>query len=77
MRPPWQPLLDPSCPNHGLVLPTLLCRVDALGGPMLGPSESAETHEHTRGACHDTPIVVPAIRDFWTPRRVAEARRQA
>ena len=74
----WERLLDPSCPNHGLVLPILLYCVDALGGPVLEPpGESAEMHEYMRSAYHDIPIVIPAIRDFWTPRRVAEARRQA
>ena len=74
----WRPLLDPSCPNHGLVLPILLYCVDALGGPVLEPpGGSAEMHEYMRSAYHDIPIVIPAIRDFWMPQRVAEARRQA
>ena len=74
----WQPLLDPSCPDHGLMLPILLYCVDALGGPMFEPpGESRDTHEYVRGAYHNIPIVIPAIRDFWMPQRVAEARRQA
>lgn len=74
----WERLLDPSYPNHGLVLPILLYCVDALGGPVLEPpGESAEMHEYMRSAYHDIPIVIPAIRDFWMPQRVAEARRQA
>jgi uncharacterized protein len=34
-------------------------------------------HEYMRSAYHDIPIVIPGIRDFWMPQRVAEARRQA
>jgi uncharacterized protein len=71
----WERLLDPSCPNRGLMLPILLCCVDAPGGPMFERSESAEMHEYMRGAYQDIPIVIPAIRDFWMPQRVADARR--
>ena len=74
----WEPLLDPSCPDHALTLPILLYCVDALGGPMFEPpGESTEIHEYIRGAYHDIPIVIPVIREFWMPQRVAEARRQA
>jgi uncharacterized protein len=74
----WDRLLDPSCPNHGLMLPILLYCVDALGGPMFEPpGQSTEMHEYVRDAYHNIPIVIPAIRDFWMPQRVAEARRQA
>jgi uncharacterized protein len=74
----WQPLLDLSCPNHGLMLPILLYCVDALGGPMFEPpGESTEMHECIRGAYHDMPIVIPSIREFWMPQRVANARRLA
>ena len=74
----WQPLLDPSRPNHALMLPILLYCVDALGGPMFEPSgESTEMHEYIRGAYEDIPIVLPAIREFWMPQRVVKARRQA
>jgi uncharacterized protein len=41
------------------------------------PGESTEMHEYIRGAYHDIPIVIPAIREFWMPQRVAEALRQA
>ena len=74
----WEPLLDPSCPDHALTLPILLYCVDALGGAMLGtPGESTEMHLLMRGAYRDIPIVIPVIREFWMPQRVAEARRQA
>jgi len=60
------------------MLPILLYCVDALGGPMFEPSGvSTEMHEYIRGAYNDIPIVIPAIREFWMPQRVAEARRQA
>jgi uncharacterized protein len=74
----WQPLLDPNRPDHALMLPILLYCLDALGGPMSKPpGESTEMHEYIRGAYHDIPIVIPAIREFWMPQRVAEALRQA
>lgn len=74
----WEPLLDLSSPNHALMLPILLYCVDALGGPMLEPpAEGTEMHEYIRTAYHDIPIVIPAIREFWMPQRVAKARRQA
>jgi uncharacterized protein len=74
----WEPLLDLSRPDHALMLPILLYCVDAPGGPMLEPpAESTEMHDYIRTAYHHIPTVIPAIRDFWMPKRVAEARRQA
>jgi uncharacterized protein len=74
----WRPLLDLNRVNHGLMLPILLYCVDALGGPMLGPPpEGAKTAEFLRTAYHDIPLVIPAIREFWMPQRLAETRRQA
>jgi len=73
----WEPLLDLSNPDHALMLPILLYCVDALGGPMLEPpAEGTKMHEYIRSAYHDIPIIIPAIREFWMPQRVAEARRQ-
>src|SRR5690242_14343075 len=69
----WEPLLDPSCPDHALTLPILLYCTDALGGPTVEPpGESTEMHQYMRGAYHDIPIVIPAIREFWMPKRAVK-----
>ena len=58
----WQPLLDLSSIEHGLMLPILLHCIDPLGGPMLGPPrEGRRPHEFLRTAYHDIPLVIPAI----------------
>jgi yecA family protein len=46
----WQPLLDPSRPDHALMLPILLYCVDALGGPMFEPpgERHGDARIHTR-----------------------------
>jgi len=73
----WRPLLDLNRIDHGLMLPILLCCVDASGRPMLGPPrEGPETEEFLRTAYQDIPIVVPAIREFWMPERMREANGQ-
>ena len=60
------------------MLPILLYCVDALGGPTLEPpNERLEMHDSIRTAYHEIPTVIPTIREFWMPQRVAQARRQA
>ena len=44
---------------------------------MLGPPrERPETEEFLRNTYHDIPLVVPAIREFFMPKRVREANGQ-
>ena len=72
----WRPLLDLSRIDHGLLLPILLYCTDPLGRPMLGPPrEGPETEDFLRTAYHDIPLVIPAIRDFWMPQRLKQARQ--
>jgi uncharacterized protein len=74
----WQPLLDLSRIDHGLLLPILLYCTDALGRPMLGPPrEGPETEQFLRETYQDIPLVIPAIRDFWMPQRLKQVGRQA
>ena len=74
----WRPLLDLSRIDHGLLLPILLYCTDPLGRPMLGPPrEGPETEQFLRTAYHDIPLVIPAIRDFWMPKRLKQDERQA
>ena len=74
----WQPLLDLSRIDHGLLLPILLYCTDPLGRPMLGPPrEGPETEQFLRTAYRDIPLVIPAIRDFWMPQRLKQTTRQA
>jgi uncharacterized protein len=64
----WNPLLDLSRTDHGLMLPILLYCTDPLGRPMLGPPRQApETEEFLRTAYHDIAVVILAIRDYWMP----------
>ena len=73
----WRPLLDLSRIDHGLLLPILLYCTDPLGRPMLGPPrEGPETEQFLRTAYHDIPLVIPAIRDFWMPKRLMQDDRQ-
>ncbi len=73
----WRPLLDLDRIEHGLMLPILLYCIDPAGKPMLGPPrEGPETEAFLRSAYHDIPRVIPEIREFWMPQRVAEARVQ-
>jgi uncharacterized protein len=74
----WQPLLDLDRVDHALLLPILLYCTDPLGNPLLGPPrEGPETEEFVRNAYHNIPLVIPAIRDFWMPRRLKNGRRQS
>lgn len=74
----WRPLLDLTRIDHGLLLPILLYCTDPLGRPMLGPPrEGPETEQFLRTAYHDIPLVIPAIRDFWMPKRLKQDDRQA
>jgi Uncharacterised protein family (UPF0149) len=73
----WQPLLDLNRIDRGLLLPILLYCVDPSGQPMLGPPrEGPEKEEFIRTAYHDIPLVIPAIRNFFMPKRVREANSQ-
>lgn len=66
----WRPLRDFNRIEHGLLLPILLHCKDSAGHPMLGPARPGpEGKEFLRTAYHDIPVVVPAIREFWIPRR--------
>jgi len=68
----WQPLCGLGRFEHGLLLPILLHCTDAAGRPMLGPVRPGpEGAAFLRTAYHDIPLVVPAIREFWMPQRVA------
>jgi uncharacterized protein len=74
----WNPLLDLSRMDHGLMLPILLYCTDPLGCPILGPPrEGPETEEFLRTAYHDIAVVIPAIRDYWMPQRVVAAKNQS
>lgn len=74
----WRPLLDLQQIHHGLMLPILLYCNDPLGQPLLGPPrEGPETEEFLRTAYQDIPLVIPEIREYWMPKRLKEADRQA
>ena len=77
-RDAWRPLRDLRRQEHGLLLPILLHFTDSAGRPLLGPTRPNPAGEaFLRTAYHDIPLVVPAIREFWMPERVCEAKRQA
>jgi len=38
-------------------------------------SKGIDIKSYLKVAYHDIPIVVPSIRDFWMPQRVAEVSR--
>jgi uncharacterized protein len=72
--PAWEPLLDLSNINHGLLLPILLHCVDDQGRPMLGPARKGrETEQFLRNAHTDIPAVVEAMRQYWMPTRYPRA----
>jgi uncharacterized protein len=74
----WRPLRDRRRVEHGLLLPILLHCTDTAGRPMLGSIQRGPAgDEFLRNAYHDIPVVIPAIREFWTPQRVREANTQA
>ena len=74
----WRPLLDLNRIEHGLLLPILLHCIDPLGRPMPGPPrEGPESEAFLRSAYHDIPPVIPAIREFWMPQRVRDAKTQS
>jgi uncharacterized protein len=73
----WQPLLDVSRLDHGLMLPILLYCTDALGLEMLGPPrQGPETEEFLRNTYLDIPLVIPAIREYGMPLRSKAVRNQ-
>ncbi len=74
----WNPLLDLSRMDHGLMLPILLYCTNPLGRPMLGPPrQGPETEKFLRTAYHDIAVVIPAIRDYWMPQRAIAAKNQS
>ena len=68
----WLGLGDVGHIGHALLLPILLHCTDSAGNPLLGSVRAGpESQEFLRTAYHDIPLVVPAIREFWMPRRAA------
>ena len=61
--------------KYGLLLPILLYCADELAIPAGPPPKGIDIKSYLKTAYHDIPIVVPAIRDFWMPQRVAETSR--
>jgi len=73
----WGKLVDSKCIEFGLLLPIMLYCADQLAAP-LGPApQGLDMQSYLRTAYHDIPLVVPAIRDYWMPNRVAERRQTA
>ncbi len=71
----WAPLLNAKNIQYGLLLPILLYCADELAIPAGPPPKGIDIKSYLKTAYHDIPIVVPAIRDFWMPQRVAETSR--
>jgi uncharacterized protein len=73
----WEKLVNSKCIEFGLLLPILLYCADELALP-LGPApQGIDMKSYLRTAYHDIPIVIPSIRDYWMPNRVAETRQPA
>jgi yecA family protein len=71
----WAPLLNAKNIEYGLLLPILLYCADELAIPAKPPPKGIDIKSYLKVAYHDIPIVVPSIRDFWMPQRVAEVSR--
>ncbi len=71
----WSPLREARGIECGLMLPIMLYCADQIGAPMDPAPNSIDTKEYLKTAYHDIPRVIPAIREFWMPQRVAEASR--
>ncbi|MBB5374505.1 hypothetical protein [Acidocella aromatica] len=69
----WAPLHDARGIECGLMLPIMLCCADQIGAPMDPAPNGIDTKEYLKVAYHDISLVIPAIRAFWMPQRVAEA----
>ena len=68
----WAPLLDSKNIECGLLLPIMLYCADELAIPAGPLPKAIDTKSYLKVAYHDIPVVVPSIRDFWMPQRVAE-----
>ena len=71
----WAPLREARGIECGLMLPIMLYGVDQIGAPMDPAPNGINTKEYLKTAYHDIPPVIPAIREFLMPQRVAEASR--
>jgi uncharacterized protein len=72
-RQDWAPICRLDRIDYGLLLPIVIHYADSAAplSPAALPSKAARL---LREAYHDIPIVVPAIREYWMPQRVAEIR---
>jgi uncharacterized protein len=71
----WAPLREARGIECGLMLPIMLYCADQIGAPMDPAPNGINTKEYLKTAYHDIPLVIPAIREFWMPQRVAQASR--
>ena len=70
----WKDLRDPARPEFSLTMPILFHCSDGAEAPLLGPERNSRNADPAlRDAYHAIPIVVPAIREFWMPRRYAKS----
>lgn len=70
----WKPLRDPARPEFSLITPILFHCLDAAETfPRSPEHNNPNTNPTFPDAYHAIPIVIPAIRDFWMPRRYANA----
>jgi uncharacterized protein len=70
----WAPLLDSKGIECGLLLPIMLHSADQLAFPFGKLPQTLDAQSYLKTAYHDIPIVVPSIRDFWMPNRLAEIK---
>jgi uncharacterized protein len=67
----------PDClnPPNGVLLPILRYCADELALSAWPQPKGIDIKSYLKVAYHDIPIVVPSIKDFWMPQRIAEASR--
>jgi uncharacterized protein len=70
----WAPLLDSKGIECSLLLPIMLHSADELAFHFGTLPQATDAKSYLKTAYHDIPIVVPAIRDFWMPNRLAEIK---
>lgn len=71
----WRPLCQPGRDDAALLLPILLHCSGPAGQIVLRALAGIPGRDALlRDAYHGIPIVVPAIREYWMPQRVAEIR---
>jgi uncharacterized protein len=71
----WHELRRLDRKEHALLLPILLHCTNEDGSPMLGPPrKGSATDAFLRDAWRDIRPVVFAIREFWMPQRVTDAK---